>query len=148
MHGKSTLCLQRVPIWRNRRNKHSIANLEVFNKSSDFYNFTDRLMAQNHVLSVADCPRPNCVYVGGAGSQCKGLADSIHRAAGGCFLFNPAGISDLDHCESFHYKVFLSLFIFIWQLEDDSRWWVAYAGLLLPDFFMSKTFYRNYSAVL
>ena len=105
-------------------------------------------MTQDHVLSVTDCPRPDGVNVGGAGSQGKGLADSIHRAAGGFFLFDPAGLSDLDHCESFHCRDFLSLFIFIWQLEDDSRWWVAYTGLLLPDFFMSKIFYRNYSTDL
>ena len=52
-------------------------------------------------------------------SQCKGLADSIHRSTYGSFLFNPACLADFEHCESFHYKVFLS-FLFIYQ-EIDGR---------------------------
>ena len=111
MHRESSLCLQRAPIRRDCRDKNPVADLEVPDEFSYLNNFADRLMTEDHILSITDRPRPNRVYVGGTGSQCNGLADGIYRTTDGRFLFDPAGLADSEHCESFHYNVFLSFFI-------------------------------------
>ena len=63
---------------------------------------SDGLMAQDHVVALADTPLVDRVDVGGAGSQGDRCADRVMRARDGVLLLDPSGPADPEHRVALH----------------------------------------------
>ena len=58
VHGVTGLCLEGIPVRSDCRNQNAVAGLKVFYQLSDFHNLCTALMAQDHVVTVADSAFP------------------------------------------------------------------------------------------
>ena len=58
VHGITSLCFQRIPVRSDGRHKNPVSRFEIFYELSDFHNLCTALMAQDHVVTVADSAFP------------------------------------------------------------------------------------------
>ena len=102
VHGIARLCLQRVPVRGDCRNQNTVARLKVLDEGTDLDHFRATLVTEDHVVTVADRTFPKRVNVRSTNRDCQGAADGIHRTTLRTLLFNPAGLSDFEHCVTLH----------------------------------------------
>ena len=105
VHGVACLGLQRAPVGGDGGDDDPVAGLEVLHQRAHLHHLAHGLVAEDHVVAVADGALPDRVHVRGAGGHGQRLHQRVQRAAGGGVLLNPAGLSDPEHCKSFHGSV-------------------------------------------
>lgn len=63
MHGIPGLRLKRIPVWRNCGHDDLVPRFKATHQGTNFHNFANRLVSQNHVVPVTQRALPNRVDI-------------------------------------------------------------------------------------